>query len=93
MGYGIRHKKYVSLISPIDGRHYRMNNLTRDGKYSEENVRERIRVNVMKANKAFNRQSKPKLHLHGQINHKYKFSGLRVVIKVIVSFNLIESLN
>lgn len=79
MGYGIRHKKYVSLISPIDGRHYRMNNLTRDGKYSEENVRERIRVNVMKVNKAFNRQSKPKLHLHGQINHKYKFSGLRAV--------------
>lgn len=90
MGYGIRHKKYVSLISPIDGKHYRMNNLTCDGKYSEENVRERIRVGSMKDMGVFKESSNKQLHLRGNINHKYKYVGLRAVyVKYLYALGVI----
>ena len=79
LGYEVKtNVKHVAIKPPGATKFFRLHNLTRDERYSEENIRQRILNNELSVSK---RISKPAVyHYHGNIKkQRRKFKGLRAL--------------
>lgn len=78
-GYEVKaNVKHIAIKSPGAPRFFRLYKISRDGKYSEENIRERILSNTLFADGPIKSRT-VKLHYKGNIKKQKKLTGIKAL--------------
>lgn len=78
-GYEVKaNVKHIAIKPPGAPRFFRLYKISRDGKYSEENIRERILSNTLFVDGPM-KARKVKLHYKGNIKRQKKLTGLKAL--------------
>ncbi|MCD7893942.1 MAG: relaxase/mobilization nuclease domain-containing protein [Erysipelotrichaceae bacterium] len=79
MGYEVKtNVKHIAVKPPGGENFYRLHNLTKDEKYSEENIKYRI-FTKKPSRKSVSKQKPVKYHYHGNLKKAKKLTGLKAL--------------